>query len=99
MQAVDDTMIAGFLQTAYFAELDAFLAHQVQAIQQHDVTSTAAVDGLEVEEAGAEGLQVDVESLSPLVMGLRRTGRLLDAVTACRDMVAVEVKQAIRYSG
>lgn len=39
---------------------------------------------------------LDLDRLTPLILGLRRTGRLQAAMSACRDMVAAEVKQGIR---
>ena len=33
-QEVDETMLAGFLQTIYFAELDTVVAQEIAALQQ-----------------------------------------------------------------
>ena len=50
---------------------------------------------MQFEPLGSIG-SLDLEVLSPLVAGLRKTGRLEHAIAACKDMVAVEVKQSIR---
>jgi len=40
-----------------------------------------------------------VEELQNVVVGLRRTGRLAEALIAARDAAADQAKQAIRYEG
>jgi hypothetical protein len=46
--------------------------------------------------AAAEAGEQLVEELQQLLVGLRRTGRLAEALAAARDAAADQVKQAIR---
>lgn len=56
----------------------------------HD--GAASANGLSAAEAGEQL----VEELQQVVMGLRRTGQLSEALLAARDAAADQVKQAIR---
>ena len=49
--------------------------------------------------AAAEANEQLVEELQNVVVGLRRTGRLAEALTAARDAAADQAKQAIRCRG
>ncbi len=56
---------------------------------------TATANGSSEAEAGEQL----VEELQNVVVGLRRTGRLAEALTAARDAAADQAKQAIRCEG
>ena len=55
-----------------------------------------AIDEDSILSPGGPVEDPEVENIAPLIMGLRRTGRLSDALVAARDLVTAEVLQAMR---
>ncbi|KAK9791149.1 hypothetical protein WJX73_003285 [Symbiochloris irregularis] len=105
-QAVNETMVSSFLQATFNAQLDALVSVEVLGVAssyQEPFAESASqphrpADILEASTAASEAASdaADLDIHVEVVRGLLRTGRLQQAIAACRDMMVVEVKQGIR---
>ena len=94
MQAIDSLLSSDFIRAIQFLHQPGLIARVASAISTHP-DAHPTLPALEAEEE-EEGLITLEDELTPLVLGLKRTGHLSAAIRLMRSAAAEEVKAGIR---